>query len=72
MNVWNKIHSRIDYRVKSLSPQRIVARFNGPTIVANSIPKAGTHLLSKCLMGFPQLSYSGFHYSFGTPDINLL
>jgi hypothetical protein len=32
-----------------------------PRVIANSIPKAGTHLLKKCLSLFPGLSYANAH-----------
>ena len=69
MKKWNKIHTRIDFRVRSLSPRRISSRFNGPTVIANGIPKSGTHLAVKCLTMFPSLSYSGLHYTAGAVDI---
>lgn len=68
MKLWKKVHTRIDYRLRSLSPERLAARRDGPTVVANGIPKSGTHLLVRCLTLFPALSYSGLHYTSGTPD----
>ena len=36
-------------------------RASGPRILANSIPKAGTHLLARCLDHFPGMVDSGVH-----------
>jgi hypothetical protein len=43
----------------------MIARVNGKKVIANSIPKGGTHLLIQCLMNFPDISYSGYHYTTG-------
>ena len=45
--------------VRSLSVNRRRARHPGPRILANSIPKSGTHLLSRCLHLFPDVEDSG-------------
>jgi hypothetical protein len=53
-------------RPLALGLYRILARTllvgRGPRILANSIPKAGTHLLSALLMQFPDLIFSGRHH----------
>jgi hypothetical protein len=38
-----------------------------PRVIANSIPKAGTHLLKKCLSLFPGLSYANAHLEVNLP-----
>ncbi len=43
----------------SLSVNRARASHPGPRVVANSIPKAGTHLLTRCLHLFPDIEDSG-------------
>jgi hypothetical protein len=71
MKFVNKILSRVDERTRSLRPDRIASRFTeGPVIVANSVPKGGTHLLTKCLSNFPHISYSHLHYVKGTPHLD--
>lgn len=72
MRIINKAHSKLEYRVRSLTPKRVCARLKGPTIVANSIPKGGTHLLTRCLMLFPTLSYAGLHYTRGISDVHTI
>ncbi len=44
---------------RSLSVNRRRADHPGPRVVANSIPKAGTHLLTRCLHLFPEIEDSG-------------
>ena len=68
MKAINRIIARIEYRVRRLSPRRIAGRLKGPRILANSIPKAGTHLLMRCLILFPEITYTGIHYTKGTAD----
>jgi hypothetical protein len=60
-----KIRARVEPKIKGLSPKRMIARVNGKKVIANSIPKGGTHLLIQCLMNFPDISYSGYHYTTG-------
>ncbi len=48
--------SSIVDEITPLRPKEIVARFNGPRVLCNSLPKAGTHLLSKALSLFPHLT----------------
>src|SRR5918996_36781 len=43
---------------------RTVLAGRGPRTLANSIPKAGTHLLSALLRQFPDLRFSGRHHVF--------
>lgn len=69
--IWKKIYSRLEYRVLGLTARRIRSRFDGPTIMVNSIPKGGTHLLMRCLMHFPTLSYSGQHFTEGDVDLSI-
>lgn len=38
---------------------------NGPRVIANSIPKAGTHLLMSTLDAVPGLRFSGMHFGYG-------
>jgi len=46
--------------------KQVIGEKAEPRILANSVPKAGTHLLEKCLSLFPGLSDSGIHV-----DMNL-
>lgn len=66
MKILNKIISRVDYRLRALAPTRLAARTSGVSVLANSIPKGGTHLLTRCLSLFPRLSYSGIHFKRGS------
>jgi len=68
----NKIYTRIADRTKSLTPQRLIARINGCSVIANSIPKGGTHVLTRCLSLFPSLSYSFIHYTKGAPEKKII
>lgn len=43
----------------SLSPSRISGRFNGPKVIINSIPKAGTNLADNLFLRLPKLRFSG-------------
>jgi len=72
MRLGNKIYSRLVDRAKSLTPGRLLARINGITVIANSIPKGGTHVLTRCLSLFPCLSYSYIHYTKGVPDVKVI
>ncbi len=38
---------------------------HGPRVLANGMPKAGTHLLSSLLAALPGLMFSGRHYVLG-------
>ncbi|HHZ88053.1 MAG TPA: hypothetical protein EYM99_10240 [Alphaproteobacteria bacterium] len=69
MKVGKRIYTRLVDRSRALTPHRLYARLNGPTIIANSIPKGGTHVLTRCLSLFPDLSYSFIHYTKGNPDL---
>jgi hypothetical protein len=69
MKIINKIVSRVEERVRGLRPDRFIAQFcAGPVVIANSIPKGGTHLLTRCLSLFPRFAYTGIHYTRGVPD----
>ena len=43
---------------------RIRRTGTGPRVLANGMPKSGTHLLSTLLANLPRLRFSGRHYSF--------
>ena len=45
--------------IRSLVVNRVRANAPGPKILANSIPKAGTHLLTRCLTLLPGITDSG-------------
>ena len=45
--------------LRSLLINRLRADYPGPRILANSIPKAGTHLLARCLTLLPGITDSG-------------
>jgi len=68
MKVINTIQSKLECNLRGLSPKRVTARLNGPRIIANSVPKAGTHLLIRCLSLFPRLTYTGIHYTKGSTE----
>jgi hypothetical protein len=42
---------------------RAMVFYSGPRVLAVSVPKAGTHLLSNLLTNFPRLMFSGRHYA---------
>lgn len=42
---------------------RAMIFYPGPRVLATSMPKAGTHLLSSLLKNFPKLMFSGRHYA---------
>lgn len=42
---------------------RAMVFYPGPRVLAVSMPKAGTHLLSSLLTNFPRLMFSGRHYA---------
>jgi hypothetical protein len=42
---------------------RAMIFYPGPRVLATSMPKAGTHLLSSLLKNFPRLMFSGRHYA---------
>ena len=51
----------------AISGYRLMARamvFNpGPRVLANGVPKSGTHLLVSLLRSFPRMMFSGRHYA---------
>jgi len=47
---------RIEMLTMAMSPSRIIARFNGPKVLANSLPKSGTNVLIRTLSLFPNLT----------------
>lgn len=49
--------------LNGLTPRRIRARWTGPRVFANSVPKSGTNLLLECLRGFPMLRPGHRHVS---------
>ena len=64
-NLFRGRHGRAS-RVRRAIQERLRFRPSGPRILANSIPKAGTHLLARCLEQFPGLIDSGTHFEPGT------
>ena len=62
----------MEYKLRGLTPHRLAARKTGPIVIANSIPKGGTHLLTRCLSFFPALSYSAIHYTRGPARVDQL
>jgi hypothetical protein len=42
--------------------------FPGPRVFANSIPKAGTHLVASLLARLPRMMFSGIHSALGEVD----
>jgi len=59
----DSVERRLSAYVRSLTPRRIRARFDGPVVFANSVPKSGTNLLTHCLSQFPMLRPSFEHVS---------
>lgn len=53
--------SKFKKNIRSLTFSRIKGRFQGPIVLANSIPKSGTHLLLNCLYYFPILRPANRH-----------
>lgn len=54
---------RAYFLLTSASPRRLAARWSGPKVFANSVPKSGTNLLTQCLSLFPMLRPSFKHVS---------
>jgi len=47
--------SRARTVLRGFTPRRLRARLDGPRVFANSVPKSGTNLLTRCLYLFPML-----------------
>lgn len=58
---WKRAKQRTYFAFASLRPRRLKARWSGPRILANSVPKSGTNLLTRCLALFPMLRPSFDH-----------
>lgn len=56
-----RVKKRLRGYLRGLSPRRVKARFDGPVVLANSVPKSGTNLLTECLSLFPTLRPSFAH-----------
>jgi len=52
---------RLARRIHRLIAERMRAGVTGPKVLVNSIPKAGTHLLIRCLTLFPGIIDAGCH-----------
>ncbi|HKJ59794.1 MAG TPA: sulfotransferase domain-containing protein [Halobacteriales archaeon] len=59
-------YERAYHFLRGFTPRRIKARWTGPRVLANSIPKSGTNLLLSCLAEFPNLRPSFEHVSMGS------
>ncbi|WP_426962139.1 sulfotransferase domain-containing protein [Haloparvum alkalitolerans] len=57
----SRAKERAYFLFASLSPRRLAARWSGPRVLANSVPKSGTNLLTQCLSLFPVLRPSFEH-----------
>jgi hypothetical protein len=53
-----KKHARL--RVKGLKPRSLLGRLNGPRVLLNSLPKAGTNLVERAISQFPSLHSAGW------------
>ncbi len=62
--VWRLYAHRAGLRLHLIPP-------HGPRVVANSIPKAGSHLLLRCLEHMPSLVYTRQHVDWHTPLADL-
>lgn len=60
-DTWRRAKRRAYFALASLTPRRLRARRTGPRVLANSVPKSGTNLLTQCLSLFPMLRPS-FHH----------
>ena len=58
-NLLQKRQRELSIWIRSLLVNRQRAHHHGPRIVANSIPKSGTHLLTRCLQLLPDVEDSG-------------
>lgn len=58
---WNRAKQRVYHGITSLKPRQLKARWTGPRVLANSVPKSGTNLLTQCLSLFPMLRPSFRH-----------
>lgn len=58
---WQRFKQRTYFAFASLTPRRLKARRTGPRVLANSVPKSGTNLLTRCLSLFPTLRPSFKH-----------
>ena len=65
MKILDKLITRFEFKLRCVIPSRLIARINGVKVVANSIPKSGTHLQIRCLSLFPNLTYTGTIFSRG-------
>lgn len=63
MSAWDRVKERLYFAVASLTPRRLNARRTGPRVFANSVPKSGTNLLTRCLSLFPMLRPAFDHVS---------
>lgn len=63
MSVPRQAYNRGKTILRGFTPRRIKARFDGPRVFANSVPKSGTNLLTECLFQFPMLRPSFEHVS---------
>jgi len=57
----DRAKERAYFLATGLSPRRLAARWTGPRVLANSVPKSGTNLLTQCLSLFPMLRPSFDH-----------
>ena len=58
-NLFQRRQRELSIWIRSLLVNRQRAHHPGPRIVTNSIPKSGTHLLTRCLQLFPDIEDSG-------------
>lgn len=58
-----RARDRLTAYLESVRPRQIRARFDGPVVFANSVPKSGTNLLTECLSSFPMLRPAFVHVS---------
>lgn len=67
-----RVRSNARLRPLGIAGYRLYVRLrpasNGPTVLANSIPKAGTHALMSLLDAIPGMRFSGEHFTFTGAD----
>ena len=68
MNAVTALRERPAVRSVGIFAYRLAARawifYGGARVLANTIPKAGTHVLSSLLEALPRMMFSGRHYAF--------
>lgn len=69
-HLFRRRHGRAS-QVRRAMQERLQFGATGPRVLANSVPKAGTHLLARCLEQFPGVIDSGVHIKPETGAVEL-